>query len=129
MRIGLQTTERAVQRCDDHPATARVHVSNGSWVTLRADRIESAEPVARQNLAVTIEESSPAERLDLFAGCFARSPRETELLEHLVSGSDTKVLASQLFLSPHTVQDLKSIFDKTATRTRPALLSRAFGTS
>ena len=81
------------------------------------------------HIAVTIEESSPAERLDLFARAFGLSARESELLEHLASGSDTKALASQLFLSRHTVQDhLKSIFLKTETRTRPALLSRALGT-
>ena len=114
---------------DFHPATARVHLSDGVWVTLRAARIESVDEAERQHIAVTIEESSPSERLDLFARAFGFSARETELLEHLARGSDTKALASQLFLSQHTVQDhLKSIFDKTATRTRPGLLSRALGT-
>jgi len=114
---------------DSHPASARVHLSDGIWVTLRAARIERAGIAESMHIAVTIEESSPAERLDLFARAFGLSARETELLGHLASGSDTKTLASQLFVSQHTVQDhLKSIFSKTETRTRPALLSRALGT-
>ncbi len=114
---------------DGHPARARVHLSDGVWVTLRAARIGGPGQGEQQNIAVTIEESSPAERLDLFARAFGLSARETELLELLASGSDTKALAAQLFVSQHTVQDhLKSIFAKTATRTRPGLLSRALGT-
>lgn len=114
---------------DSHPATARVHLSDGLWVTLRAARIGRLEPVNARDIAVTIEESSPAERLDLFARAFGLSARETELLEHLASGSNTEELARQLFMSQHTVQDhLKSIFAKTATRTRPGLLARALGT-
>jgi DNA-binding CsgD family transcriptional regulator len=114
---------------DSHPATARVHLSNGVWVTLRAARIDGPGVAQPQNIAVSIEESSPAERLDMFARTFGLSERETQLLEHLATGSDTKALASQLFLSQHTVQDhLKSIFAKTKTRSRPGLLSRALGT-
>jgi DNA-binding CsgD family transcriptional regulator len=114
---------------DNHPATARVHLADGVWMTLRAARISGPQQPDLHNIAVTIEESSPVERLDLFARAFALSARETQLLEHLATGSDTKALAEQLFLSQHTVQDhLKSIFAKTETRTRPGLLSRALGT-
>lgn len=113
---------------DHHPPTARVHVSEGLWATLRAARMDGAEEFGAHVIAVTIEESTTSERLDLFARAFALSRRETELLECLGSGGDTKALASQLFLSEHTVQDhLKSIFAKTATRSRSALLSRALG--
>jgi DNA-binding CsgD family transcriptional regulator len=43
---------------------------------------------------------------------------------------DTPEAAQQLFLSPNAVQDhLKSVFDKTGTRSRRVLLSRALGTA
>jgi DNA-binding CsgD family transcriptional regulator len=46
-----------------------------------------------------------------------------------VAGASTHDIARRMFLSEHTVQDhLKSIFAKTATRTRRALLARALGT-
>ena len=77
---------------------------------------------------MTIEKSSPTERLTLFARAFGLSARETELLGLLVPGPDTRELGRQMFLSEHTVQDhLKSIFAKTAVRSRRTLLSRALG--
>jgi DNA-binding CsgD family transcriptional regulator len=107
---------------DDHQPSARVHLSAGLWLTLRAARIGTG-------IAVTIEESPPAERLDLFTRASALSARESELLTHLASGADTRHIASRMFLSEHTVQDhLKSVFAKTRTRSRKALLARALGT-
>jgi DNA-binding CsgD family transcriptional regulator len=106
----------------DHEPISRVHLAAGLWLTLRAARIGG-------NIAVTIEESTAVERLDLFARASALSARESELLAHLASGADTREVAGHMFLSEHTVQDhLKSIFAKTQTRSRKALLARALGT-
>ncbi len=108
---------------DDNPPTARVHLTGGRWLTLRAARIGA-------DIAVTIEESSPPERIALFGRAFGLSARECELLDQLATGAATRELARRMFLSEHTVHDhLKSIFAKTATRTRPALLSLALGAS
>jgi DNA-binding CsgD family transcriptional regulator len=107
---------------DDHQPSARVHLSAGLWLTLRAARIGT-------DIAVTIEESTPAERLGLFTRASALSAREAELLTQLASGAGTREIASRMFLSEHTVQDhLKSVFAKTQTRSRKALLARALGT-
>lgn len=107
---------------DDHEASARVHLAAGLWLTLRAARLGA-------DIAVTIEESAPAERLDLFARASALSARESELLTHLASGADTREVAARMFVSEHTVQDhLKSVFAKTRTRSRRTLLARALGT-
>ena len=114
---------------DANPPTARVHVAEGQWVTLRAARIGDTAPVADRDIAVTIEQTSPSERLDLFSRAVALSPRESELVGYLAAGADTRELAARMHLSEHTVQDhLKSIFTKTGTRTRRALLTRALGT-
>jgi DNA-binding CsgD family transcriptional regulator len=114
---------------DRNPPSARVHLSEGLWVSLRAARIGQAESCGQSNIAVTIEETSPTERVSLFGRAFGLSARETELLGHLVTGADTKELARRMFLSEHTVQDhLKSMFSKTSTRNRRSLLSRALGT-
>lgn len=121
----LLAVEAAVDR---NPPFARVHLFGGRWVSLRAARIGGA-PVGEQNIAVTIEEASPAERVSLFGRAFGFSPREIELLGHLATGTDTRELARRMFLSEHTVQDhLKSIFAKTSARNRRSLLSRALGT-
>ena len=114
---------------DRNPPSARVHLSDGLWVSLRAARIGDAGSAGERNIAVTIEETAPAERVSLFGRAYGLSPREIELLGHLTTGLDTRELAGRMFLSQHTVQDhLKSVFSKTATRSRGALLSRALGT-
>ena len=107
---------------DANPPWARVHLAAGRWLTLRAARLDG-------DIAVTIEDSAPSERAALFARAYGLSGRETELLDHLVRGSDTRDLARLMFLSPHTVQDhLKSIFAKTEVHSRRSLLARALGT-
>ncbi|MCW2644823.1 MAG: LuxR family transcriptional regulator [Pseudonocardiales bacterium] len=113
---------------DQHPASARVHLAEGFWLTLRAARLASEEPVPA-TVVVTIEEASAAERLELFARAFGLTARENELLGRLATGDDTRAMAHQMSLSEHTVQDhLKSIFAKTGARDRITVLSRALGT-
>lgn len=109
---------------DDHAPTARVHLERGVWVTLRAARLGESSG----DIAATIDHASPAERLDLFRRAFALTTREGELLTVLADGADTRHAAARLHLSQHTVQDyLKSIFDKTGSRSRRELLARAVG--
>lgn len=113
---------------DIHPATARVHLSQGFWVTLRAARLTRSEQAQRAVLAVTIEETSPVDRLEVFCRAFGLSVRETELMTLLATGIDTHDLARRMFLTENTIQDhLKSIFAKTSSRNRRTLLSRALG--
>jgi DNA-binding CsgD family transcriptional regulator len=113
---------------DTKPALARVRLVGGVWLTFRAARVDAAAPTAERDIAVTIEPTTPAERRLLYARSHALSPRETELLDLLVEGADTKAIADALFLSQHTVQDhLKSIFAKTGTRNRRTLLTRVTG--
>jgi DNA-binding CsgD family transcriptional regulator len=140
---------------DEHPASTRVHLAGGLWLTLRAARLSSDEPAAAPvpapgpaqapgpgpaprppqgsagpaTIVVTIEEVSAAGRLDLFARAFGLTGRETQLLSLLATGSDTRAMARQMSVSEHTIQDhLKSIFAKTGARDRVAVLSRALGT-
>lgn len=117
------------QGVDQNSPTARVHVADGLWMTLRAARIGKPTPLGDRNIAVTIEQATPNERLDLYTRAFALGARERELLGHLVGGCDTRGLALRMSLSEHTVQDhLKSIFSKTTTNSRKALLSQVLGT-
>jgi len=110
---------------DDHPPAASVHLGDGIWVTLRAARIGDGRP---GDIAVTLDSASPTERMELFSRSCALTARESELLAVLADGADTRHAAAQLYLSAHTVQDhLKSIFDKTGTRSRRELLARALG--
>ncbi|MBA2446081.1 MAG: LuxR family transcriptional regulator, partial [Nocardioidaceae bacterium] len=121
----LQAIEQGV---DSHPAMARVHLSKGLWVTLRAARLSESGGAEEATIAVTIEETSPVDRLEIFALAFGLSGRESELVGLLATGSDTRDLAQRMFLTEHTVQDhLKSVFAKTSVHNRRTLLSRALG--
>lgn len=111
---------------DGHPPRARVCLRPGNWLSLRAARM--AEPGTAADIAVTIEGVSALDRMDLFNRAHALSRREAALMLALAGGSDTRELAAALFVSENTVQDhLKSIFLKTGTRSRGALLARALG--
>lgn len=113
---------------DTSPPWARVHLGSGQWLTLSAARLDDGRAAEDREIAVTIDRTSSADRLSLFARCAGLSGRETELLRHLAAGADTRDVAAQMFLSVHTVQDnLKSIFDKTGVRSRRMLLARALG--
>ncbi len=113
---------------DANPPFARVHLSDGVWLTLRAARIGDADASTARDIAVTIQDASPSERVDLFARAFGLTPREGELLRLLATGMDTRELAARMHLSEHTVQDhLKAIFVKTSSHSRRALLSLALG--
>lgn len=115
---------------DTHPPSARVHLSDGRWMTVRAARIDGPEPTEERDIAVTIEEASTAERIDLFARAFGLSARECELVGHLAGGDTTREIARRMILSENTVQDhLKSVFAKTAVRSRGAVLARALGST
>ena len=115
---------------DDSPPTARVHLAGGRWLTLRAARMEdTGQAPEDRDLAVSIEPATAGDRVAVFARACGLSPRETELLHHLAGGAGTRDVARQMFVSENTVQDhLKSIFDKSAARSRRALLARALGT-
>jgi len=118
----LLATEAGV---DGHPPAASVHLGNGVWVTLRAGRLGSGQP---SDIAVTMDHASPAQRLEIFTRAHALTVRETELLVVLADGADTRHAAEHLHVSVHTVQDhLKSIFNKTGSRSRRELLARALG--
>ncbi|MGH3713008.1 MAG: response regulator transcription factor [Micromonosporaceae bacterium] len=112
---------------DDHPAVARVHLAGGRWLTVKADRLGDPPD---SDIAVTIEETSPTDRLELFARAHGLSPRERDVLFHVAAGDNSKTIARQLYLSEHTVNDhVKSVLAKTGARTRQLLLSRALGTT
>jgi hypothetical protein len=96
---------------------ARVHLASGRWLTLRAARMDTAQPAAGRDIAVSIEPAAPHDRVVVFARASGLSTRDTQLPQHLVTGVGTHDLARHMFVFENTVQDhLKSIFTKTATR-------------
>jgi DNA-binding CsgD family transcriptional regulator len=112
---------------DGHPPRARVHLGQGAWLTLRAARIVESDQTD-PDIAVTLEPTSTNEGMALFSFAHGLSKREAEIVAACARGTDTRGLAQELFVSENTIQDhFKSIFAKTATRTRGELLAIARG--
>jgi DNA-binding NarL/FixJ family response regulator len=112
---------------DNHPPSARVHLSQGVWLTLRAARMVESDQ-ADADIAVTLEPTSTKDRMSLFSLAHGLTKREAEIVAACASGTDTRGLAQELFVSENTIQDhFKSIFAKTNTRTRGELLAIARG--
>jgi DNA-binding CsgD family transcriptional regulator len=113
---------------DHAPAWARVHVSGGGWLALRAARIDDHYRSQPQDIAVTIEKCGPRERADLFARVHGLTRRESDVLGRLSAGDDTRGAARALRVSEYTLQDhLKAIFDKTGLHDRRSLLAASLG--
>jgi len=113
---------------DSNVPSARVHLSGGLWVTLRAARIGDSAPADQGDIAVTIEVTPPRARAAVFARAYGLGAREREVLDHLVVGCDTREVARRMVLSEHTVHDhVKSIFAKTSASSRGTVVSRALG--
>ena len=112
---------------DDRPAQARVYVPGRSWMTTSAARITAKTP-GGPTIAVSIEPTPPTERASLYGRVAGLTGRETEVLDMVVAGHDSRHAARILAISEHTLQDhLKSIFAKTHTDSRRLLIARATG--
>lgn len=124
MNVGAQLLA-GEQGVDTRPATSRVHLEDGFWVTLRAARLDPGDAAS---IAVSIQESSASDRIDVFCRAHGLTMREVEIVTALLTRSDTRMVAASLHISEYTVQDhLKSLFRKTGTANRQTLLARALG--
>jgi DNA-binding CsgD family transcriptional regulator len=113
---------------DEHPPITRLHLAGGQWVTMSAARLGDTGPLAERAIAVTLQTTSPLDRLVVFARACGLTPRETAVVRELAAGTDSRRLARRLGVSEHTVQDhLKAIFVKTGTGSRLELLARTTG--
>jgi len=104
------------------PPWSRIHLGGSRWVTVKASRLGP-------DIAVSIEPSTAADRLDIYARACGLTRRESEVLALLCEGLDTRQIAERIVVSEHTASDhLKAILAKTGARTRQLLLARGLGT-
>ncbi len=116
------------QGVDAHPASARVRVPGRGYLTVTAARLANGAGSADPTIAASIQPSTPAERLDLFARAAGLTRREGQLVGHLAGGGDTRELARRMGVAENTVQDhLKAIFAKSGTASRRELMARVTG--
>jgi DNA-binding CsgD family transcriptional regulator len=104
-------------------ARVRARTRLGRWLLIHAYLLEGRDGRA----AVIIEPAPRSTVAPLVAAGYGITERERDILELILRGYSTAEIATTLFISPYTVKDhLKSIFEKTSTRTRGELVSRVF---
>jgi DNA-binding CsgD family transcriptional regulator len=118
---------RALNRGDDPleiGARSRVQTRSGHWLVLYGTRLSGSQ---EGRTAVIIQPATPNEVAPLVALAYGLSERESEVTSLCMKGLATKEMARSLGISAYTVQDhLKSIFEKTGTRSRGELVGQIF---
>lgn len=113
---------------DRHPPTARLTDGAGRWITARAARLDALPDGRPTTIAVTLEGSTTSERVEVYTRALGLTVRETQLVQRLITGADTRALARALGIAENTVNDhLKSIFAKAGTNSRRQLVANATG--
>ena len=106
------------------PARIRVHTRSGRWLLLYGTRLSGG---VEGRTGVIIRPASAHEVAPLILDAYGLSERERQVTRLCLTGLSTKEIAGDLHISPYTVQDhLKSIFDKTSTRSRAELVGLIF---
>ncbi|GAC1608790.1 MAG: hypothetical protein NVS3B26_07180 [Mycobacteriales bacterium] len=105
-------------------AMARVLSTRGRWIVLHGAALMSG---ADGRVAVIVEPAQPARITSLLMSAYELTERERDVTGLVLQGASTGDIATELFVSPHTVQQhLKSIFDKTGVRSRRDLVGKVF---
>lgn len=108
-------------------AVTRARTIDGEWVVIRAGKLDARGTAGR--VVVTLEPAGPAEIVSLLAAIHGLTPREAEVLGHILAGKTRIEVAHRLFVSPYTVQDhLKSIYAKVGVNSRQELVAQMFFT-
>ena len=105
-------------------AFARVLSRTGTWMLLHGALLEGGDG---RRAAVIIEPAHPARIYPLLMSAYQLTERERDVTSQILRGSSTTQIATELHISPHTVQQhLKSVFDKTGVRSRRDLVGKIF---
>lgn len=102
----------------------RVRTSAGRWAVLHASWMTPQTEPGQEQIAVIIEQARPLEVAPLLLAACGLTPQERAVSGLVARGLSTREIADSLFIAETTVQDhLKSIFDKTGTRSRRHLVA------
>jgi DNA-binding CsgD family transcriptional regulator len=111
---------------DDRIPRARVRGTSGRWLAIYASRTRESDSPST-NTAVIIEEAKPSQIAPLIIDAYGLSPREARVTRLVLQGLSTKEIASEIYVSPYTVQDyLKTIFEKVGVHSRRELVATIF---
>lgn len=125
----LATVFRAAAGCPGHgdgTARARVRTRRGPWLVCHASCVRDAGG-SPQNTVAVIEAAKAAEIAPIIVQAYDLSDREQQITRLIARGASTTEIASELFLSSHTVRDhVKAIFGKVEVASRGELVAKLF---
>lgn len=117
------STRRRGLAGDRRGSTARVQAADGSWWTVHGSVADDGP--ADWELTVIVQPASGVELTGMMMSSLRLSPGERAVCELLLAGLATKVIAAEMSLSTHTVEDrLKVIFAKAGVASRQQLVAR-----
>jgi DNA-binding CsgD family transcriptional regulator len=104
---------------DGRSSTARMRAGDGRWLLVNASQLDSRDA---GDVAVVIQPAPAGSVLDGALRALGLSAREREVASLVLQGHPAKAIASELVISPWTVQDhLKAVYEKTGVRNRSEL--------
>jgi DNA-binding CsgD family transcriptional regulator len=110
------------------PSRLRLRDRRGRWLVLHASALTGPGSPDDGAVAVVIEAARSAEIAPIIIEAYSLTPREREVLGALARGGTTAEIASELYLSPHTVRDhVKTVYEKFGVSSRGELVARLFG--
>ena len=103
----------------------RVRTASGRWLVIHASRLSGLG--AAGQTAVMLEPARASEIAPLLLDAYGLTRREAEVAQLILRGIATDGIATELSISPLTVQQhLKAVFDKTGVGSRRELIARVF---
>ena len=111
---------------DRGPASARLRAQSGRWLVVHASclRTGTGQPGP---IALTVEPAKSAQIAPIIVEAYSLTPREQEITRAVARGLSNPEIATELFVSPHTIRDhLKAIFAKVGVGSRGELVAKLF---
>ena len=104
---------------------ARARTRSGRWAVVHASAMHG--PGQHGNVALVVEPAQPAELAPMVLSAYGLTTREGDVARLVLQGKPTKVVARELRISQHTVEDhLKAVFTKVGVGSRGELTARIF---
>lgn len=105
---------------------ARVRAPSGRWLVLHASNLDDPGG-GKRRAALVIEPAAPGVLIPMIVAAYGLTEREAEVAQRAIAGLARKVIAAELHISLHTVNDhLKAIFDKVGASSAGQLRARIF---
>ncbi|HVT22804.1 MAG TPA: LuxR C-terminal-related transcriptional regulator [Mycobacteriales bacterium] len=123
--VSLVARARAVfEGHEPGPARLRLRSGTGQWLVAHASCMGNRSD---DMVTVVIEPAKSSDIAPIIVEAYGLSPREREVVRALARGMTSADIATELYLSPHTVRDyVKSVFEKVGVSSRGELVARLF---